>query len=40
MTTVDAQSGIASLSRHPESVKQAAAADRIVVTKGDLVEAR
>ena len=36
VTTVDAQSGSQSLRRHPESVKQAGAADRIVVTKGDL----
>jgi G3E family GTPase len=36
VTTVDAQSGAVSLRRHPESVKQAGAADRIVVTKGDL----
>jgi G3E family GTPase len=36
VTTVDAQSGSQSLRRHPESVKQAGAADRLVVTKGDL----
>lgn len=36
VTTVDAQSGATSLRRHPESVKQAGAADRIVVTKGDI----
>jgi G3E family GTPase len=36
VTTVDAQSGSLSLRRHPESVKQAGAADRLVVTKSDL----
>ena len=36
VTTVDAQSGSRSLHRHPESVKQAGAADRLVVTKSDL----
>jgi G3E family GTPase len=36
VTTVDAQSGSHSLHRHPESVKQAGAADRLVVTKADL----
>ena len=34
VVTVDAQHGL----RHPESVKQAAAADRIVVTKVDLAD--
>jgi G3E family GTPase len=37
VTTVDARHGMASLDAHPESVKQAAVADRIVVTKVDLV---
>ncbi len=37
--TVDAVNGASSLSRQPESVKQVAVADRIVVTKCDLVEA-
>jgi G3E family GTPase len=36
ITTVDAASGAATLDAHPESVKQAALADRIVVTKTDL----
>jgi G3E family GTPase len=35
VTTVDAEHGAAQLDRHPESVKQAAVADRIVVTKVD-----
>src|SRR4029078_10277281 len=35
IATVDAQHGL----REPESVKQAAAADRLVVTKTDLAEA-
>jgi len=36
ITTVDAATGAATLDAHPESVKQAALADRIVVTKTDL----
>jgi G3E family GTPase len=36
ITTVDAAAGAATLDAHPESVKQAALADRIVVTKTDL----
>jgi G3E family GTPase len=36
ITTVDAAAGAATLDAHPESVKQAAIADRIVVTKTDL----
>jgi len=36
ITTVDAAAGAATLDAHPESVKQAAVADRIVVTKTDL----
>jgi G3E family GTPase len=36
VTAVDAVTGAASLDRHPESVKQAAAADRIVLTKTDI----
>ena len=39
VTTVDAQHGMQQLDRHFESVKQAAVADRIVITKADLVEA-
>ena len=36
VTTVDAVNGAATLDRHGESVKQAAVADRIVLTKTDL----
>ena len=36
ITTVDAANGAASLERHPESVKQAAVADRLLITKCDL----
>jgi G3E family GTPase len=35
VTTVDAVSGAATLDRHPESVKQAAVADTLLVTKAD-----
>ncbi len=35
VTTVDAVSGAATLDRHPESVKQAAVADILLVTKAD-----
>ena len=38
MTAVDGVNGDIQLSRHRESVKQAAVADRIVITKGDLAE--
>ena len=38
ITTVDAVNGAAHLDRQPESVKQAAVADRIVVTKADLAD--
>src|SRR5258708_22186132 len=38
ITTVDAAGGAATLDAHPESVKQAALADCIVVTKGDLAD--
>lgn len=38
ITTVDAVNAEGQLNRHPESVKQAAVADRIVITKSDLVE--
>jgi G3E family GTPase len=37
VTTVDAVNAAAQLDKQPESVKQAAVADRIVVTKSDLV---
>jgi G3E family GTPase len=37
VTTVDAEHGMATLDRHRESVKQAAVADRIVITKIDRV---
>jgi G3E family GTPase len=36
ITVVDAVNGAATLERHPEAVKQAAIADRIVLTKTDL----
>jgi G3E family GTPase len=38
ITTVDAAAGDHTLDAHPESVKQAALADRIVVTKTDLID--
>ena len=38
VTVVDAQHGMATLDRHPESVKQAAVADRLVVSKADLAD--
>lgn len=38
ITTVDAAAGMATLDRHPESVKQAAVADRLLLTKTDLAE--
>ena len=38
ITTVDAVNADGQLNRHPESVKQAAVADRIVITKSDLAE--
>ncbi|MBT3991999.1 MAG: GTP-binding protein [Rhodospirillaceae bacterium] len=38
VTTVDTVNGISSLDRFPECVKQAAIADRIIITKVDLVE--
>jgi G3E family GTPase len=37
VTLIDAVNGSASLDRHPEAVKQAAVADRLVITKTDLV---
>ena len=38
VTTVDAVNGIAQLQRQPEAAKQAAVADRLLITKSDLVE--
>jgi len=38
VTTVDAVSGLTNLERQPESVKQAALADRVVITKTDIAE--
>lgn len=38
VTTVDAIHGAGQLDSHPESVKQAAVADRILMTKSDLVD--
>jgi G3E family GTPase len=38
IVTVDAAAGAATLNAHPESVKQAAIADRIVLTKTDLTD--
>ena len=39
VTLVDAMTGKATLDRHPEAVKQAAVADRIVLTKADMAGA-
>jgi G3E family GTPase len=39
VTTVDAEHGMATLDAHPEAVKQAAMADRLVITKVDRVDA-
>ena len=39
ITTVDGVNGLRQLKRHPESVKQATVADRIVLTKSDIAEA-
>jgi len=39
IATVDAVAGAATLDRHPESVKQAAVADRLLLTKPDLAAA-
>ncbi len=39
VTTVDAVHGASQLDAQPESVKQAAVADRLVLTKGDLADA-
>jgi G3E family GTPase len=40
VATVDAVNGLAHLAEHPESVKQAAIADRLVVTKTDIADPR
>ncbi len=40
ITTVDAVTGLATLERHAESLRQAAVADRIVITKTDVPEAQ
>jgi G3E family GTPase len=39
VTTVDAVNGAGTLDRHPEALKQAAVADRLIVTKTDLADA-
>jgi len=39
VTTIDATHGNQQLDEHPESVKQAAVADRLIITKTDLVDA-
>jgi G3E family GTPase len=38
VTLVDAVNGLSTLNEHPEAVKQAAVADRLVITKTDLVD--
>ncbi len=40
ITTVDSVNGLTSLERHVESLKQAATADKLVLTKTDLADAR
>jgi G3E family GTPase len=40
ITTVDAVTGLATLDRHPESLRQAAVADRLILTKIDVPEAQ
>jgi len=40
VTVIDAVNGFASLDAHPEALKQAAVADRLVISKTDLPEAR
>ncbi|MGE8047131.1 CobW family GTP-binding protein [Pseudomonas monteilii] len=37
VTTVDLATGMATLDRHPEAIKQAAIADVLLLTKGDLI---
>jgi G3E family GTPase len=38
VTLIDAVNGLSTLDRHPEAVKQAAVADRLVLTKSDLLD--
>ena len=38
LTTVDAINGLRTLARHPEAVRQVALADRLILTKTDLLE--
>ena len=38
VTTVDAVNGLATLARQPESIKQVAVADRLILTKTDLAD--
>jgi G3E family GTPase len=38
VTVIDAVNGLDTLTQHPESVKQAAVADRLVLTKTDLID--
>src|SRR5262249_48396191 len=40
VATVDAVNGLATLERYPESVKQVAVADRLILTQTDLGQAR
>jgi len=40
VATIDAVNGLATLERHPESVKQVAVADRLILTKTDLAQAQ
>jgi G3E family GTPase len=40
VATVDAVNGLSTLERYPQSVKQVAVADRLILTKTDLVHAR
>ena len=40
LTTVDAVNGMATLDNHEEAVKQVAMADRLIITKSDLIESR
>jgi len=40
ITTVDAVTGLSTLDRHPESLRQAAVADRLILTKTDVPEAQ
>lgn len=40
VTTVDAVTGLATLARHDESLRQATAADRLILTTTDVPEAQ